>query len=53
MSVESGLRVVAERHGYTEIKDKQKDAVLSFASGKDIFVSLTTGYNVNFRVHLL
>ena len=34
MSVESALRVVAERHGYTEIKDKQKDAVLSFTSGK-------------------
>ena len=53
MSVESALRVVAERHWYTEIKDKQNDAVLSFASGKDIFVSLPTGYNVNFRVHLL
>ena len=48
MSVESALRVVAERHWYTEVKDKQKDAVLSFASGKDIIVSLPTSYNVNF-----
>ena len=30
--------------GYAEIKDKQKEAVLVFASGKDFFVSLPIGY---------
>ena len=48
MSIESALRIVAESHGYTEIKDKQKVAVMSFANGNDVFVSLPTGYGKPF-----
>ena len=48
MDIERALRVVAENHGYTEIKDKQKDAIVSFASGKDVFIALPTGYGKSF-----
>ena len=41
MEVESALSAAAARLGYKELKDKQKEA---FVSGKDVFVSLPTGY---------
>ena len=41
MDVKSALTVAAARLGYAELKNKQKEA---FASGKDVFVSLPTGY---------
>ena len=31
-----------------EIKEKQRDAILAFVSGKDVFVSLPTGYGKSF-----
>ena len=46
--VESALRAVGRSCGYAEIKDKQRDAILAFASGKDVFVSLPTGYGKSF-----
>ena len=30
--------------GYTNLKQQQKDAVLGFISGRDVFVALPTGY---------
>ena len=44
MDVESTLRAIGKRHGYVEIKEKQRDAILAFISGKDVFVLLPTGY---------
>ena len=35
---------VSLRLGYTELKPCQESAVKSFVSGKDVFVSLPTGY---------
>jgi ATP-dependent DNA helicase RecQ len=48
MDVESALRAIGKRYGYAEIKDKQRDAILAFVSGQDIFVSLPTGYGKSF-----
>ena len=48
MDFERALRVVAESHGYSEVKDKQKDTIISFASGRDVFVALPTGYGKSF-----
>ena len=44
MDVKSALKVAAARLGIEELKDKQKEAIMSFASGKDVFVALPTGY---------
>ena len=30
--------------GYKELKDKQKESIMEFAKGSDVFVSLPTGY---------
>ena len=35
---------VAEQIGFSDVKAKQREAILAFLSGKDIFVSLPTGY---------
>ena len=45
MDVESALRsrAIGTSHGYAEIKVKQRDAILPFVSGKDVFISLPTG----------
>ena len=51
MDIESALRVVGRTYGYAEIKDKQRDAILAFASGKDVFVSLPTGYGKSFATN--
>ena len=44
MDVESALTVAAARLGYAELKDKQKEAIKAFASGKDVFVSIASKY---------
>lgn len=38
MDFEHALRIVSESYGYSEIKDKQKDAVISSASGRDVLL---------------
>lgn len=38
------VKAVATRLGYPELKKEQSEAVLSFVQGKDVFVSLPTGY---------
>ena len=48
MDVESALRAIGTSHGYAEIKDKQRAAILAFVHGKDVFVSLPTGYGKSF-----
>ena len=44
MDVESALSSVVAKLGYVQLKEEQKDAILSFVSGKDVFVSLPTGF---------
>ena len=53
MDVESTLRAIGKSHGYVEIKEKQSDAILAFVSGKDVFVSLPTGYGKSFCFHYI
>ena len=44
MDVESALSFVIAKLGYVRLKEEQKDAILSFVSGKDVFVSLPTKF---------
>ena len=39
-SVDTATRIL----GYCSLKDKQKEAIVAFLSGKDVFVALPTGY---------
>ena len=43
-SVESVVETVTSGLGYATLKKEQKDAILSFVAGRDIFVALPTGY---------
>ena len=38
------LRVIHEAYGCPDLKPKQKKVLKSFVEGKDVFVSLPTGY---------
>ena len=42
--IERALQIAVTRLGFAEVKEKQKEAVVAFASGKDVLVSLPTGY---------
>ena len=42
--IEDALKSAVTRLGFDEAKDKQKEAVVAFVSGRDVFVSLPTGY---------
>ena len=37
--IELALQVAVTRLGFAEVKEKQKEAVVAFVSGKDVFVS--------------
>ena len=39
--------------GLKELKEKQKEALLTFISGKDVFVSLSTGYEKSIIYRIL
>ena len=41
---ETFIDQAAQSLGYEELKRQQKDAILQFISGKDVFVALPTGY---------
>ena len=41
--MEEALQKAVEKLGYSSVRVKQKEAILQFASGKDVFVSLPTG----------
>ena len=38
------IREAASRKGYANVKPKQLETVLEFGKGKDVFVSLPTGF---------
>ena len=44
VEIENILQQVVLSLGYSELKQHQKDAVVQFVSGKDVFVALPTGY---------
>ena len=43
-SVKVIVETVTSRLGYATLKKEQKDAILSFVVGRDVFVVLPTGY---------
>ena len=43
-SVERALSKATRKLSFDELKFKQKEAILSFVTGKDTFVALPTGY---------
>ena len=43
-NIEDIISDVARRFGLDKLKQKQKDAIMSFVQGRDVFVSLPTGY---------
>ncbi len=44
VSLDAAIHEAVQRLGLTSLKDKQLDAVRSFAMQQDIFVALPTGY---------
>ena len=53
MDVVSALKVATERLGFEELKEKQIEALKAFADGKDVFVSLPTGYGKSLCYQIL
>lgn len=53
MELELSMRAAIARMEIKELKDKQKEAIRSFASGKDVFVSLPTGYGKSLCYQIL
>jgi hypothetical protein len=43
MDVEAALKVAVARLGVAELRDKQREAIESFVSGKDVFGRPTNG----------
>ena len=44
MDFQQALDEVLKETGYMQLKPKQQEAIEAFVSGKDVFVSLPTGY---------
>ena len=44
LTIEDFIDQAAQSLVYEELKRQQKDAILQFISGKDVFVALPTGY---------
>ena len=44
MDFRQALDKVLRDTGFTQLKPKQREAIEAFVSGKDVFVSLPTGY---------
>ena len=43
-AIEVAVKWACAELGYTTIKEKQKEVILNFVSGRDIFAALPTGY---------
>ena len=43
-SIEQTVELVCAELGYTTLKDKQKQVIVDFVSGRDVFAALPTGY---------
>ena len=44
MDAETAIKEATNAIGLTELKEKQKEAILTFVQGHDTFVVLPTGY---------
>ena len=44
MDLQQALDEVLRETGFTQLRPKQREAVEALVSGKDVFVSLPTGY---------
>lgn len=44
MDVRSAIVSAGEKLGFKDLKEKQLEAVTDFMQGRDVFVSLPTGY---------
>lgn len=44
MELERAISEAAEELGFQQLKPKQSEAVKAFVEGRDVFVSLPTGY---------
>ena len=44
MDLQQALDEVLRETGFTQLRPKQREAIEAFVSGKDVFVSLPTGY---------
>jgi superfamily II DNA helicase RecQ len=53
VDVEAALKVAVARVGVAELRDKQREAIESFVSGKDVFVALPTGYGKSLCYQIL
>ena len=42
--IEQAMEWACAELGYTTIKDKQKEVIFNFVSGRDVFAALPTGY---------
>ena len=47
------VRVAAAEAGFQDLKPEQMQAILEFIDGRDIFVSLSTGYGISLIYGLL
>ena len=43
-TIEQAIERACAELGYTTINDKQKEVILNFVSGSDVFAALPTGY---------
>ena len=43
-SIKQAVESVCAELGYTTLKDKQKQVIVDFVSGRDVFAALPTGY---------
>ena len=52
-NIEKALEDAVSMYGITQLKPKQREAMLSFLSGIDVFVTLPTGYGKSIIYGLL
>ena len=53
MDIKTAITLSGKKLGYGELKDKQVEAVASFMQGRDVFVSLPTGFGKSIIYALL
>ena len=49
--LETSMKLASQRFGFSKLKEQQKNAVEATLCGKDVFVSLPTGFGKSLRYH--